>query len=652
MNTAKIRYGQYLQRQYGDRSTPKHYCNDLELFIKVIGQKAPQAVTKQDIEHFITSQRERGLKAATINRRLASLHGFFEYLAGEEPEAAWPNPVQWRHQRVRKGDRLPRDGSESEIQRLFAAIDDERDYAMFGLMVGAGLRVGEVTDLQCSNVETPPVAGQASRLRVVGKGRKERIVWLTPQWYRVVKAWMAIRPALTTPELFLNQHGRPLSVAGVQYRLKEYCKRARVNLSCHRLRHTFARRLAEQRMPIESIARLMGHSQVTTTQAYTAGADLALRDAFLGMMAAYEHSAPVAAAPVSAAALPRRTVQPADLAALEAACARLATLPEWLQPTMTAYLRRRWRDWQPDRAAVNADSIARRMRQIWQWLVNERRVTGWAHLQRRDVEAWLDDRTMAGLAVNTRRSQLDLLFSCLRYACDEGHPVAANLFRVPLPVRTELLPRALSPEEYAQLLQTVAHATATGLRRDLLDGTWFLTLAHTGIRTCELLNLRLGDLDLASSRLFVRSGKTGHDRVVFLTPVLAAALACYLAQRPVVAHDHLWIDKDDQPLSVTHVRYRVQAWGEACQLHLSPHRLRHTLATQLVNQGMPLTSIAKLLGHRSLNTTQHYARLYELTVKEQFLTAIQHIEGVAIQDWPAAKPLPLALPVPIPVDSV
>ena len=174
-------------------------------------------------------------------------------LLGEEPEAAWPNPVQWRHQRVRKGDRLPRDGSESEIQRLFAAIDDERDYAMFGLMVGAGLRVGEVTDLQCSNVETPPVAGQASRLRVVGKGRKERIVWLTPQWYRVVKAWMAIRPALTTPELFLNQHGRPLSVAGVQYRLKEYCKRARVNLSCHRLRHTFARRLAEQRMPIESI---------------------------------------------------------------------------------------------------------------------------------------------------------------------------------------------------------------------------------------------------------------------------------------------------------------------------------------------------------------------------------------------------------------
>ena len=112
MNTAKIRYGQYLQRQYGDRSTPKHYSNDLELFIEVIGQKAPQAVTSQDIEQFITSQRERGLKATTINRRLASLHSFFEYLAGEEPEAAWPNPVQWRHQRVRKGDRLPRDGSE------------------------------------------------------------------------------------------------------------------------------------------------------------------------------------------------------------------------------------------------------------------------------------------------------------------------------------------------------------------------------------------------------------------------------------------------------------------------------------------------------------------------------------------------------------
>ncbi len=67
---------------------------------------------------------------------------------------------------------------------------------------------------------------------------------------------------------------------------------------------------------------------------------------------------------------------------------------------------------------------------------------------------------------------------------------------------------------------------------------------------------------------------------------------------------------------------------------VSPHQLRHTLATQLVNQGMPLPSVGKLLGHRSLNTTQHYARLFEHTVKEQFVAAIAQIEGIAAIDWP------------------
>ena len=69
-------------------------------------------------------------------------------------------------------------------------------------------------------------------------------------------------------------------------------------------------------------------------------------------------------------------------------------------------------------------------------------------------------------------------------------------------------------------------------------------------------------------------------------------------------------------------------------MHVSPHRLRHTLATRLINQGMPIHSLRKLLGHQHLNTTQLYARIYDETLYEQFTTAISRLEAMAVNDWP------------------
>ena len=150
------------------------------------------------------SQLVKQHKPATINRRLAALHTFFEYLASAEPDKAWPNPVNRRRHFVKQGRSLPRDASEAQVNALFAVIDDVRDRALFGLMVGAGLRVGEVVALLLDHLEAPPVAGQLARLRVVGKGRKERIAWVTPYWYEVLTHWLAVRPPAATNHLFLN----------------------------------------------------------------------------------------------------------------------------------------------------------------------------------------------------------------------------------------------------------------------------------------------------------------------------------------------------------------------------------------------------------------------------------------------------------------
>lgn len=633
MLKARKRFAQYLYRCYGDRSTPKHYLNDLDLFIRQVGDKSPESVTVRDVDDFIDSQMKKRLKPATINRRTASLHTFFECLASEEPDKVWPNPVNRRRHGVKQGQSLPRDASEAQVNALFAVINDARDRAMFGLMVGAGLRVGEVITLRCDHLEAPPVPGQLARLRVVGKGRKERIAWVTPYWYEALTQWLAYRPQAKTNCLFLNQHQRPLSVSGVQYRLKQYRKQAGLHLTCHQLRHTFARRLAEQRMPTESIGQLLGHAQIKTTQRYTAGANPDLRDEFLDTMNRLEAATPLASTPVSPLPSRPRQEEIADPQALEQAIARLQTLPDWLQETLAAYLRHRWPRWQPHRAAENVAILSRQLVSIWAWLVAERNIMAWETVQRSDVEAWLTARASTGIQVNTRRTQLTTLFACLRFACDQEFAIAANIFRIPHPARPDPLPRYLHADEYERLLKTVLEQTAAPSPRNALDRAWFLTLAHTGLRTCELLNLRLHDVDFASQRLIVRGGKNCHDRVVFLTPTLMAALADYLASRPQTEADHFWIDRD-KPLTTARVRYCVQCWRRAAQVAVSPHRLRHTLATQLVNQGMPLPSVGKLLGHRSLNTTQHYARLFEQTVKEQFETAIAHIEGIAAINWP------------------
>lgn len=310
-------FTQYLYRRYSDRSTPKHYLSDLRIFLDQLGDRILMQVTARDIDSFIDYQHEQQLAATTINRRLATLHTFFEYLASEEPDEVWQNPVNWRRHRIKEGQPLPRDASDRAVEKLFAAIDVARDAAIFGVMVGAGLRVEAVAHMRITDLDTPTSADQMVRLLVRGKGQRERIAWLTPQWYAKVQAWLAERPDAADDHLFLNQHQRGLTKDGIQYWLRRYCVQARIAITCHQLRHTFARRLAEKRMPIESIAKLLGHSQVVTTQRYTLGADPDLQDQFQQTMSQLERQTPPSApstGPMPEFRRPQRQAESADKA--------------------------------------------------------------------------------------------------------------------------------------------------------------------------------------------------------------------------------------------------------------------------------------------------------------------------------------------------
>lgn len=635
MQSALSKFKRFLERRYPNRSTTKHYMSDLAIFSDFMGEKTLRTVNAKCIDEFVQWQSEQGLKAATINRRLSAISSFFDYQISEAEDDKWQNPVYWKRHSVRQGHHLPRDVSDATVEQLFTVITEHRDRAMFTLMVSAGLRVGEVIDLTLDDVQEPSTSS-LTRLRVCGKGEKERVVWLTSETMYQLQSWLQERPISTEPYLFLNQHNRRLSVAGVQYRLKQYCEQANIKLTCHQLRHTFARRLAEQKMPIESLAKLLGHNALQTTQRYIDGADPGLRDEFLRAMACEQ---PDALSPQAPSTLPLEApltpdVRP-DPDELLAKVAHLgAELPDWLQAELRQHTLRRISRWPSHRAQTQARMHFSTLCRICRWLVLHREWHQLEQLQRTDLVAYVNQRLEGGLKPQSIAAELTIFRIFWRDLLTQERVTNGTLLQVKAPVASDRLPRFLTRTEFYRLERIVQDETAAGRPKDVFNRTWFYLLAHTGLRLSELLNLRLSDCDFVGRRLRVQSGKGDRDRVLPLTDHLGSLLSTYLALRESAQTDHLLIYKEAAVKSQL-IPHRLRRFGSLAGIEpMTPHRLRHTLATLLINQGMPIVSLQKFLGHQDINNTLIYARVHDETVKKQFATAMTNIETVPVPDWP------------------
>jgi site-specific recombinase XerC len=365
-------------------------------------------------------------------------------------------------------------------------ITSSRDQALFSLMLRAGLRVGEIVALNRDHLLTAASADQPARLRVEGKGRKERLVYLDLEAYTLLYHWLQLHDGSANSPVFVNRLGQRLSVAGVQERLRHYCTLAGVSVTCHQLRHTFARQLIEQEMPVTSLAKLLGHTHLSTTQLYLEGANPQLRRDYLAAMDRWQQqppSSPPAAAPDWP---PEPPLDPVAPDSPSPACTWYQPdkwapdLPDWVRQPCLAYLKQRQRNWKPSQGQRHSQRILRALADFWRWQLTQRPLTDWTQLSRADLQAYIDQRLAQGRAPNTLKNVISPLTQLLHFLQDQqGLSFVPSLFRLQLPKARHTLPRHLSDIEAQRLeglmLQKLTQDTPEAGR----DAAWFFVLAHT-----------------------------------------------------------------------------------------------------------------------------------------------------------------------------
>ena len=277
---------EHLARHRGaSQHTCDSYAYSFQSLFAFASQKlkvAPSALSLEQLDAALIStflehlETNRGNSAETRNIRLAAIRSFFRFLQHREPAAV---------EQVRRILAIPFKKTDirlvgylvqEEMQALLDAPDPStregvRDRAMLHLAVCAGLRVSELTGLRLDDV-----APQSASIRVRGKGRRERALPLWKTTAAALRAWLAIRGPVSSPELFVNARGEPFSRWGVAYVLRRHTETAArkcstlngKQVSPHVLRHTCAMVVLQATQDIRKVSLWLGHSNLITTEVY------------------------------------------------------------------------------------------------------------------------------------------------------------------------------------------------------------------------------------------------------------------------------------------------------------------------------------------------------------------------------------------------
>jgi len=258
------------------KNTVSAYQDDLLAYSDFLSKRSIDALSRterNDIVNFMLFQKDKGISANSISRRLAAIKMFYRFLVRErllknDPTSLIDSPKLWK--------KIPETLSLNEVEALLNAADLRskqgiRDRAILETLYATGMRVSEAVNLKKDNVNL-----DVGFLRCIGKGNKERVIPLGKKAVASINRYLAVsRPYLLKKKqsdyLFLNRSGNKISRQSFWKIIKKYARAARIKkpIKPHILRHTFATHLLERGADLRSVQEMLGHANISTTQIYT-----------------------------------------------------------------------------------------------------------------------------------------------------------------------------------------------------------------------------------------------------------------------------------------------------------------------------------------------------------------------------------------------
>ncbi len=268
-------------------------------------------------------------------------------------------------------------------------------------------------------------------------------------------------------------------------------------------------------------------------------------------------------------------------------------------------------------AQNTVEAYAGDLRVFWDWALRND-LDQVAEFTPRSVVDYLLWLSRQGLSNRTQARRLVALRGMFKFLCGYHHLPKDPTAAVELPRMGRRLPVVLSFGEVEQLLAVPDRRTLTGLR----DAAMLETLYATGIRVSELVNLNLSDLNLERGYLLV-TGKGSKQRLVPLGEAAMELIEDYIADvRPTWDRGHPGLFLTARKKTMTRQGFwkLIKKYARTAGIteKLSPHKLRHSFATHLLDHGADLRAVQEMLGHADISTTQIYTHVSQARIRQMY----------------------------------
>ena len=241
-------------------------------------------------------------------------------------------------------------------------------------------------------------------------------------------------------------------------------------------------------------------------------------------------------------------------------------------------------------------------------------------VSRKDIAAYVEHEQDRGLRISSVKGKLVIVYAFLKFLVENkiiSPDILHNKIYIKLP---KTLPKAIPIEDIKKFLAVID---------DDRDRILFLMLLHTGMRIGELLNVKVDDIILSERKIMLYLGeKNLEGRVVYYSDEADKALRQWLAVRKP-EKEYLFYGTTCKKLSYVRAWMIMRDYLKKANLDnkgYSPHSLRHTFATNMLNAGLRLEVLQQLLGHNSIEMTLQYARLTDITRENEYFKAMAKIE--------------------------